>query len=88
MRRRLGIEILGDHIRDQDEKLEREGIDRPAIMPDLTSSKLLTSKILAKPPTLAPTPTTVTEAKDTARRLYSKYKPDYSNHVLSVTTKI
>lgn len=86
--RRLEIEIMGDHIRDEDEKLERLDADHLAPKPDLTSSKLLARGLQSTPPGLAPTPALASEAKESAAKLYRKYKPNYADHVLSLTTKI
>ena len=90
MRRRSGIEIVGDHVRDEDEKLERQDADRPALAPrpELSSSKLLARKLLITAATPAPTPSPLAETKKDVTDLYRKYKPNYSDHVLSLTTKI
>jgi hypothetical protein len=86
----MRIEILGDHIRDEDEKLERRDADRPSLKPkvDLNRSQLLALNILAKPPEVAPTPSTLSESQRTAKDLYGRFKPSYSNRILSLSTKI
>jgi hypothetical protein len=90
MRRRRGFEIVGDHVRDEDEKLERRDADRSAlgVRPDLSSAKLLARNVLAPTPTTSPTPSPLDEAKKGVADLYRKYRPNYSDHVLSLRTKI
>ena len=88
MKRRLEIEIVGDHVRDEDEKLERLDADRVSQKPDLSSSKLLTQSLQAKAPPALPNPSTSNLTKAEVAKLYSKYKPNYADHVLSLTTKI
>ena len=90
MRRKHCVEIIGDHVRDEDEQLERRDQDRPALglRPDLSTSKLLASSMKTSVPTLAASPTPAAAAAKQAAELYRKYKPNYADHVLSLTTKI
>ena len=88
MKRILEIEIVGDHVRDEDELLERRDADKMTVRPDLSSSKLLARGIQSSPPGVAPTPGAAAETKAEVAKLYSKYKPNYADHVLSLTTKI
>ena len=86
----MRIEILGDHIRDEDEKLERRDLDRLAWKPkaDQTAAKQLAQRLLAKTPDLNPTSSALSDTRKSMADLLKKYKPGYSHNVLSVTTKV
>jgi hypothetical protein len=84
------FEILGDHIRDEDEKLERNDSDRRSLKPkgDLTAAKLLAQRLLAQTPDVAATPTALSDSSKSMAALLKKYKPGYSHNVLTLTTKV
>jgi hypothetical protein len=88
MRRRVEIEIVGDHVRDEDEKLERRDLDRPALGPDLSSAKILSRALQTAVPNPPELPSPLASTKKDVTELYRKYKPNYADHVLSLTTKI